>query len=204
MSCNFFSQGINMKNIFLFATLFLVLLTSCGVKNTPIEDSTDNNKIIVYETRYKEVEKIKEIVPPNINVDFSPPMDEFEVSSKFGFRVDPLGNQEKDFDLHKGLDLVGSKNSQIKAVQDGIVVVHFPPPYKKFKGHPIYGGLVIIDHGNGLYTLYAHMKETYVQERQRVTKGQVIGIQGRTGEATGDHLHFEILVDPSYAIVKKK
>lgn len=179
----------------------IIILASCGVNTSQVKDQSED-KIILYETRYKEIEKIKEIIPPNIRVDFSPPMDDFEVSSKFGFRVDPMGNQEKDFDLHKGVDLVGKENAQIKSVQDGVVVVHFPPPYKRFKGHPIYGGLIIIDHGNGLYTLYAHMKTTYVQEKQRVTKGQVIGIQGKTGQATGDHLHFEILIDPSYAIIK--
>ena len=179
----------------------IIILASCGVNTSQVKDQSED-KIILYETRYKEIEKIKEIIPPNIRVDFSPPMDDFGVSSKFGFRVDPMGNQEKDFDLHKGVDLVGKKNAQIKSVQDGVVVVHFPPPYKRFKGHPIYGGLIIIDHGNGLYTLYAHMKTTYVQEKQRVTKGQVIGIQGKTGQATGDHLHFEILIDPSYAIIK--
>ena len=58
-----------------------------------------------------------------------------------------------------------------------------------------YGLYVTIDHGNGLSTLYAHMSKLNVTTGQKVTKGQVLGAGGRTGYATGNHLHFEVRKD---------
>lgn len=162
---------------------------------------TKVNTVTVYETRYREVEKVKYVDSTAIPTDFGRPMESYVVSSKFGFRKNPIeGEPDKDFNMHKGLDLVGPKDEPILAVKAGTVMVHFPPPNGHYKGHPIYGGMVVIDHGGGLYTLYAHMKRTFVKEGQFVERGDVIGIQGATGEATGPHLHFEVLVDPKFAI----
>jgi len=85
----------------------------------------------------------------------------------------------------------------VYAAKDGKVIVHYPPPNGHFKGHPIYGGMMLIDHGGGIYTLYGHFKRTFVGEGQRVKRGQEIGVQGNTGISTGDHVHFEILIDPT-------
>jgi len=128
--------------------------------------------------------------------DMVKPMDEFVVSSHFGYREPVMGGMEHGLKLHRGLDLVGPANSEIKAIKAGVVVEHWPAPNGYFKGHPVYGGMVVIDHGDGQLSLYAHMKETLVVEGQRVSAGEVLGIQGSTGLSTGDHLHFEILMDP--------
>jgi murein DD-endopeptidase MepM/ murein hydrolase activator NlpD len=191
----------------LFIIFIISLISSCS--NKKIEEIPSTRIITVVKVEDKVVERIKYIDEYNIPTDFVPPIEDYNsnmVSSKFGFRESPMGGIEGKFNMHKGVDLVGKKNAKIYAVKEGRVVIHFPPPGTKsrrgniFTGHPIYGGLIIIDHGNGLFTFYAHMKSTFVAEGSKVNRGQVIGIQGSTGDSTGDHLHFEILLDPRYAL----
>lgn len=130
----------------------------------------------------------------------TPPMATFVVSSGVGYRVNPMGGGEWEF--HRGLDMVGPHGCSILAAGDGVVVEHWPAPGtvgrhgEVYHGHPVYGGMIVIDHGNGLFTLYAHMSRTFVYEGEHVRAGEAIGIQGRTGDATGEHLHWEIIVDP--------
>lgn len=160
---------------------------------------------IVYIEKIKYIDKVRYIDKEryidefSIPTDFVSPMKKYIVSSKFGFRKNPMGGIV-DFDMHKGVDLVGPKNSEVYAVKDGIVAISYPPPNGHFKGHPIYGGMLLIDHGDGVFTLYGHFKTTYVREKMIVKKGQLIGVQGNTGLSTGPHLHFEILVDPVLAL----
>jgi murein DD-endopeptidase MepM/ murein hydrolase activator NlpD len=123
------------------------------------------------------------------------PLDEFWVSSHAGYRDDPMGGGEESR-LHKGVDLVGPHAAPVHAAAAGIVVEHWPAPNGFYKGHPIFGGLVVIDHQEGSFTLYGHLSETFVHEGQRVEKGTIIGRQGNTGISTGEHLHFEVIVDP--------
>ena len=94
---------------------------------------------------------------------------------------------------HYGIDLVGTKDSKIMSVKEGQV---------SFAGvQNGYGYCVEIKHinedGNVFYTFYAHMKDGSIQvaENQIVMVGQVIGIQGSSGNSTGDHLHFEIRIE---------
>ena len=123
------------------------------------------------------------------------PLDEYWVSSHAGYRDDPMGGRE-EFRLHKGVDLVGPSRAPIRAAAAGVVIEHWPAPNGYYKGHPIYGGLVVIDHLEGTYTLYGHLSETFVRQGQRVEQGAIIGRQGNTGVSTGEHLHFEVIVDP--------
>ena len=129
------------------------------------------------------------------SLELLPPMDSYWISSGSGYRNDPMGGKE-EFQLHKGIDLVGPHHAPVKAAAAGVVVEHWPAPNGYYKGHPFYGGLLVIDHLNGTLTLYAHMSITYVGEGERVEAGQVIGRQGNTGISTGEHLHFEVIVDP--------
>ncbi len=88
---------------------------------------------------------------------------------------------------HLGYDLASVRNSKVPAANSGIVV---------FAGDlGIYGNTVIIDHGFGVMSLYAHLADFRVKEGDRVEKGQIIGITDMTGLAFGDHLHFSILID---------
>lgn len=104
---------------------------------------------------------------------------------------DPWGTG--NFTLHTGVDLVGSKDSSILSVDNGEVVISA----YDFSG---YGNYVKIKHisedGSIFFTLYGHMKESpKVKKGDNVVKGQLIGIQGSTGNSTGDHVHFEIIKD---------
>jgi murein DD-endopeptidase MepM/ murein hydrolase activator NlpD len=129
------------------------------------------------------------------SLEFIAPLDEYWISSNFGYRTDPMGGNAES-QLHKGIDLVGPHHAPVKAAAEGVVVEHWPAPNGYYKGHPIYGGLVVIDHLDGTHTLYAHLSRTYVSEGDRVTAGRIIGLQGGSGKATGEHLHFEIIIDP--------
>lgn len=87
---------------------------------------------------------------------------------------------------HMGVDLASTSQAPIEASNNGLVV--FAGPLG------IYGNTVIIDHGQGLFSLYAHLTGIQVKNSQEVKKGQILGTSGLTGLAGGDHLHFSILV----------
>ena len=103
------------------------------------------------------------------------------ISSGFGIRVHPILG---DVRMHSGIDYAAGTGAPIKAAGSGIVVWAGP------RGG--YGNAVIIDHRNGLATLYAHQSRVNATVGQKVSTGQVIGFVGQTGMATGPHLHFEV------------
>ncbi len=91
-----------------------------------------------------------------------------------------------DNQTHLGQDIASVQRAPVPAGNHGVVV---------FAGYMgIYGNCVIIDHGMGLMTLYAHLTEVHVQEGQQLTKGDIVGSSGTSGLAGGDHLHFGVLV----------
>ncbi|MBN3941970.1 MAG: peptidoglycan DD-metalloendopeptidase family protein [Nostoc sp.] len=102
-------------------------------------------------------------------------------SSPFGWRIHPILGYRR---FHAGLDFAASYGSKIRAADSGTVI---------FAGwYGGYGRAVIIDHGNGITTLYGHTSELYVSEGQAVERGQAIAAVGSTGFSTGPHLHFEV------------
>ncbi len=86
---------------------------------------------------------------------------------------------------HLGIDLAAPKGTPILASQGGTVIY----AGREFRG---YGKMVLVESGDGWATLYAHFDKILVAEGQKVHQGEVIGAMGRTGRATGVHLHFEI------------
>lgn len=115
------------------------------------------------------------------------------IASGFGYRVDPV---YKDTRMHKGLDFTAPIGTPIYATADGIV---------RESGFNTggYGINVVIYHGYGYETLYAHMVRTKAKVGQRVKRGEVIGYVGNSGKSTGPHCHYEvhrngIPVDPVY------
>jgi murein DD-endopeptidase MepM/ murein hydrolase activator NlpD len=103
------------------------------------------------------------------------------VSSGFGTRVHPILGEVR---MHTGLDYAAGTGVAIKAAGRGVVIWAGP------RGG--YGNAVVLDHGRGLATLYAHQSRVNVTVGQRVNPGQVIGFVGQTGMSTGPHLHFEM------------
>jgi murein DD-endopeptidase MepM/ murein hydrolase activator NlpD len=87
---------------------------------------------------------------------------------------------------HRGVDLTAPKGADVFAAMDGQVVAS--------GRHRQYGNFVVLDHGNGVVTLYAHHNRNFVKEGDLVRRGQKIAEVGRTGNATGPHLHFELRV----------
>ncbi len=99
-----------------------------------------------------------------------------KVSSSFG---------QRNGRPHEGIDITAPLGTDIKAAADGVVT-------RSGWGPGDYGKTVVITHQDGFETLYAHNSHNLVSEGARVTAGQVIGRVGRTGNATGNHVHFEI------------
>jgi murein DD-endopeptidase MepM/ murein hydrolase activator NlpD len=87
--------------------------------------------------------------------------------------------------IHQGIDFAGTAGTPIHAVGAGTVIA----AGWAYSG---YGISVMIDHGNGFFSHYAHASQALVQVGQTVTAGQTIALEGATGDATGPHLHFEI------------
>ncbi len=102
--------------------------------------------------------------------------------SGYGIRLHPVHKVKK---LHQGIDFTAPKGTDIQATGDGKVI----RVENRRKG---YGKNVIIDHGYGYKTLYAHMQKTVVKKGELVKKGQKIGVVGSTGTSTAPHLHYEV------------
>ena len=103
------------------------------------------------------------------------------VTSNFGWRTHPILGTER---FHAGIDFGADYGSLIYASEQGRVI------YADWYGG--YGNAVIVDHGNGMTTLYAHCSDLYVKDGDVVAKGQPIAAVGSTGFSTGPHLHFEL------------
>lgn len=107
----------------------------------------------------------------------------FHLSSPFGYRSDPLYGITK---FHEGLDLASNAGNPVYATGNGVVEkVDF-----KFDG---YGNEIVIDHGFGYRTRYAHLRTVSVGVGQQVCRGDQIGELGNSGKSTGPHLHYEVL-----------
>ena len=87
---------------------------------------------------------------------------------------------------HTGLDIAATTGTPIKVVADGTVTA------ASYNGS--YGNLVKVDHGNGVETWYAHTSKMYVTVGQTVTAGEIIAAVGSTGNSTGPHLHFSLII----------
>ena len=84
---------------------------------------------------------------------------------------------------HAGMDIAAPEGTMVKASSDGIVTLAEPNLFYS-------GNVVILDHGFGLHTIYAHLSQIDVKVGQQVSQGETIGLVGKTGRATGPHLHW--------------
>ena len=107
------------------------------------------------------------------------------LASGYGYRIDPIYKVRK---MHWGMDFSSPTGTDIVATGDGRV-------QKVVNSRGGYGKHLIIDHGFGYQTLYAHLSNTEVRRGQKVKRGDVIGKVGNTGKSTGPHLHYEVIKD---------
>lgn len=117
------------------------------------------------------------------------------ITSLFGRRSDPFGLGAREF--HNGIDFAASYSTPIYATGPGII--------SELKNSP--GGLgmsIRIDHGYGIYTLYGHCSGFKVEEGQQVERGDLIGLMGATGKATGSHVHYEVHIGSDPAVDPKE
>ncbi len=105
------------------------------------------------------------------------------LSDNFGRRRDPFTGAA---DYHPGLDISADRGDPVLSTANGTVAAA--------QRSGAYGNMVVIDHGFGLSTRYAHLDRIRVKPGDRVRRGEVVGLAGSTGRSTGDHLHYEVLV----------
>ncbi|BCE03768.1 M23 family metallopeptidase [Marinicellulosiphila megalodicopiae] len=164
-----------MKGISLYFTLILALiltlfltLTGCasGFKSIDEKISEDTQDL-------KEISQAKPF-------SFFPVTG--QISSHFGYRTDPHNKQKK---LHKGLDITVPVGTKVISAASGQIM---------FAGKQSGYGLVVeILHDNQMTTRYAHLSKILVKQPQTIVQGQLIGLSGQTGNATGPHVHYELL-----------
>ncbi|NLW55800.1 MAG: M23 family metallopeptidase [Firmicutes bacterium] len=104
------------------------------------------------------------------------------ISSHYGWRIHPITGRRK---FHDGLDIAANTGTPVYVYTDGKII------QAGWNGG--YGLSILVDHGNGLRTRYAHLSKIYVKVGQRVKTGERIGAVGSTGNSTGPHLHFEVI-----------
>ena len=107
------------------------------------------------------------------------------MASGFGYRIDPIYKTRK---FHAGMDFSAKTGTPIYATGNGKV-------FRVRKSKRGYGNHVIIDHGYGYKTLYAHMSKSSVKKNQKVNRGDIIGYVGNTGKSVAPHLHYEVHKD---------
>ncbi|HEX4748341.1 MAG TPA: M23 family metallopeptidase [Bryobacteraceae bacterium] len=103
------------------------------------------------------------------------------IRSAFGVRSDPFSGEGA---FHTGIDLAAPRGTPVQSTADGVIAT------VGWSGG--YGRLLVVDHGNGVETYYAHLSRFLVLPGQEVSRGQVIALSGGTGHSTGPHLHYEV------------
>ena len=119
-----------------------------------------------------------------------------KISSPIGSRVAPGGFGSTN---HKGVDICNvGVTSSVFATKSGKVILASSPRQGSYYGGSGYGNYVVVDHGGGVTTLYAHLSTVSVSKGQTVSQGTVLGITGSTGASTGPHLHYEVRINGVY------
>ena len=120
-----------------------------------------------------------------LDADFKMPLDASWLSSAYGMRMSPLSGEMR---FHRGIDLAAPEGSPVYSCKSGSVI-------RCTKDDPIYGNYVVLKHDKGMTSIYAHLSDVFVREGDIVIGRERIGLVGKTGAATGAHLHFEIRVN---------
>jgi murein DD-endopeptidase MepM/ murein hydrolase activator NlpD len=164
-----------------------VLIASLDAKGKELEHISEEQERLVIEfaNQVSKLQEKKKKLNYYTGGKLKYPLPElFPITSNFGGRVDPITGRKGAY--HQGTDFGAPGGTSILAAETGVVLVA-----KWWNG---YGNTVIIDHGNGLWTLYAHIRSggIKVSEGETVKRGEKIAEVGSTGRSTGNHLHFEV------------
>ena len=211
-----------MKNFFgklgIYTSLIMVGIFSTLITLTIIKaDFSGKSKV---EMTHEQEEIIKEVLHSTAELcvieKFGNPVEDKympRVSSHQGLRnkmeINGGGTAGKTY--HNAIDIAMPEGTRISATKAGIATNVYPSYYNggaKYKGHPVYGGLIEIQHFDGTKTLYGHLSLTLVKEGDMVTKGQKIGESGGvagkrgSGLSTGPHLHYSIMLDLNSFVAK--
>lgn len=164
------------------------------VKRLSEEEKELQDEITEFQKALKQIESdiaavsLESISPDYIGGEMRWPVPGYSrITSQFGMRVHPITGVYK---LHTGVDIGAPEGTNFIAAADGIVVQAYY--------NSAYGNMVMIDHGGGVVTLYAHGSSIEVSVGDTVKQGQTVLKVGHTGYATGDHAHFEIRVNGEY------
>lgn len=152
------------------------------------EDKIINDKISGIYNKVDDLQYYREVIK---GVPVGKPVWSYWVTSPFGHRSDPFNKKKA---AHKGVDLASRTGNKIKIMAEGKVI-------KVEYSNKGYGNLVVVDHGNGFQSKYAHLNKIYVKKGDHLAINDTLGEVGSTGRSTGPHLHYEILykgqnVDP--------
>ena len=165
----------------------------------PASEEAEENPALEYgyevrETFLRTQAEITDAAPPdNVSYEIIPlPFSETApvngiLSSGFGYRIHPI---QEDLRFHYGTDFAAQERTEIFSFADGVVLAA-----GEEEG---YGNYVKINHGDGFETLYSHCSAILVSEGARVSKGDCIALVGSSGQATGPHLHFELMHNGVY------
>ncbi|MBN1779556.1 M23 family metallopeptidase [bacterium] len=110
------------------------------------------------------------------------------ITEDFGFRIHPITNRPQN---HKGVDIPSRVGTKVLAAAGGTVI----EAKSKYKPNHSYGKEILIDHGNGFCTRYAHLNRILVRAGDKVKRWDTIGEVGETGATTGPHLHYEVMLN---------
>lgn len=128
----------------------------------------------------------KEPVDEPVEASLAAPLSEVSVASPYGNRVNPMGGYAQE--MHTGTDFAGACGTPVLASDTGTVV--------ESGWHPYGGGQrIVLDHGDGLKTTYNHLSSLGTAVGEKIDRAEPIGAVGTTGNSTGCHLHFEVVVD---------
>ena len=140
--------------------------------------SDDFNPVSLFNSHADRLDNLSTVMK---SLPLASPLVEFEMTSPFGARNDPINSMTG---IHEGLDMGASTGTPVSATGDGQVT------WAGWRDR--YGNLVEIDHGNGLKTRYGHLSKVMVMVGAHVSRGSLIGLVGETGRTTGPHLHYEV------------
>lgn len=139
------------------------------------------SQIATVERRIDEFQSLQDLME---RLPLAAPLDEFRVTSGYGRRIDPFNGR---FAMHAGIDLASRRRAPVHVTSPGVVT------FVGWKGG--FGKIVEVDHGLGIRTRYAHLSSIFVKRGQKLEYREKVGQVGSTGRSSGEHLHYEVIVD---------